>query len=116
MKSATKQAAVKVKPSVVQTVTTRQIYDSFVSKLSELIWDGTTYTNWGSFTEILNGLASADVEAIREAFTASGYAVSLAPEAIDVFNKADKEADIELRIYDEDNKLVTVLVNKEISW
>jgi len=109
-----KNKSIETLNNVVRTVSTRQLYDNFLASLSDTSWfSGDPFTQ--DSVDILNCLITSDVDLIRKAFS-DGYSMMLAPDVIGDFDCAASEADIELRITGRDGRVITVLVNDEISY
>jgi|GEM_PF-6586609 len=121
--------------NISQTIKVRQLYDNFITAAADEAWD--KVSPFSTYAEIIDGLIRSDKEIIRRAFS-DGYLAMLCPEfmiqlelrrdgtpsctiATDHWPPPSEKIpvdsyNIELRIVDDNDKLVCVLVNDDISW
>lgn len=97
-------------------VTTIELYENLFDSMKDVLWDNPNYPNYNDFIKIAKGISAGDVFVIRTAF-ADGYAPMMMGKKIDELNKMDTK---EIRVYQNINfneeKLICVLVDQEISY
>jgi hypothetical protein len=97
-------------------LTTKEMYNYYVELLTDTMWDNQQAPY--NFSSIIKSLAIGDITRIRKLFK-DGYTLFLVGTrnmTIIDLSPDKREYEIELRIYNEEDTLLGVIINSEINY
>jgi hypothetical protein len=100
-------------PTITFTVTTREMFDSFMDALKDIIWDTPIVAHETENAKVLAALANGEMNAIRDAFI-EGNTPFLVPNNIMLSIDKD-DCDVEIRIM-HDGKLIGIVIDSELIY
>jgi hypothetical protein len=100
------------------TITTEKMFRNFVASMTDLIWDEPERTPYDIYIKILETLSEEKMEPIRQRFI-DGYTTMLLGELMAQIECRDNTNEIEeheIRIINNEGKLIGVIINSEINY
>jgi hypothetical protein len=97
-------------------VTTKQLFDNFISNLADMVWDEPAFAD-GYQTNNLKVVAEENMEAIRGMFKDGMTHALLSMADMEAIDKDyDTGEQWEVRVFDQEHKLIGVVIDSEIVY
>ena len=103
-------------------ITTREIFDNAVASCMDIAWD---CKHWLGQRELMDIVVSKDIDRLRKAFK-NGYTpmmmgklfkqIDNVTHPVKAGDPLTRQTQFEIRIYDEDNTLLGVIIDSEIKF